>query len=213
MYSSYFTSHSLHSSGSPAKIFLKLTFHYQHWLCGVDIPTEVVNSTETWFWLIVGNLTVGIYIQFLQPWGCDVNDAIKLLCLDKDSNISVHEQLYVKKKNCGELFDDLPPPPRGNKSRRNIPVKKWLRPFKGLYESALYHTALIRNQRCIRQRWYGIGAVWYSPDSDLALYLTTLISVFKGMFLPNNFSFEAMSSVRYSADSDLTLYPTTLIQN
>ncbi len=40
-----------------------------------------------------------------------------------------------------------------------------------------------------------------------------LISVFKGMFLPNNFSFEAMSAVGYSADSDLALYPTTLIQN
>ncbi len=33
------------------------------------------------------------------------------------------------------------------------------------------------------------------------------------MFLPNNFSFEAISAVGYSADSDLALYPTTLIQN
>jgi hypothetical protein len=48
---------------------------------------------------------------------------------------------------------------------------------------------------------------------ELALYLTTPISVFKGMFLPNHFSFEAMSTVGYSADSDLALYPTKLIQN
>jgi hypothetical protein len=34
---------------------------------------------------------------------------------------------------------------------------------------------------------------------------TTLISVFKGMFLPNNFSFEAISAVGYSADLDLAL--------
>ncbi len=33
------------------------------------------------------------------------------------------------------------------------------------------------------------------------------------MFLPNNFSFEAISSVGYSADSELALYPTALIQN
>jgi hypothetical protein len=33
------------------------------------------------------------------------------------------------------------------------------------------------------------------------------------MFLPNNFSFEAISAVGYSADSDLALYTTTLIQN
>ncbi len=33
------------------------------------------------------------------------------------------------------------------------------------------------------------------------------------MFLPNNFSFEAMSAVGYSSDSELALYPTTLIQN
>jgi hypothetical protein len=45
------------------------------------------------------------------------------------------------------------------------------------------------------------------------MYPTTLISVFKGMFLPNNFSFEAMSAVGYSADSELALYPTALIQN
>jgi hypothetical protein len=52
-----------------------------------------------------------------------------------------------------------------------------------------------------------------SADSELALYLTTLISVFKDMFLPNNFSFKAMRAVGYSADLDLALYPTTLIQN
>ncbi len=40
-----------------------------------------------------------------------------------------------------------------------------------------------------------------------------LISAFKGMFLPNNFSFEAISAVGYSADSELALYPTTLIQS
>jgi hypothetical protein len=45
------------------------------------------------------------------------------------------------------------------------------------------------------------------------MYPTTLISVFKGTFLPNNFSFEEISAVGYSADSDLALYPTTLIQN
>jgi hypothetical protein len=33
------------------------------------------------------------------------------------------------------------------------------------------------------------------------------------MFLPNNFSFEAMGAVGYSANSLLALYPTTLIQN
>jgi hypothetical protein len=77
----------------------------------------------------------------------------------------------------------------------------------------MYHTALFRNQRCIRHCWYGISTVWYSADSELALYPTTLISVFKGMFLPNHFSFEAISAFGYSADSDLMLYPTTLIQN
>jgi hypothetical protein len=59
-------------------------------------------------------------------------------------------------------------------------------------ESALYDTAMIQNQCCIRQE---------------------LISIFKGMFLPKNFSFEAMSAVGYSADTELALYPTTLIQN
>jgi hypothetical protein len=39
-----------------------------------------------------------------------------------------------------------------------------------------------------------------------------LISVLKGMFLPNNFSFEAISAVEYSADLDLAMYPATLIQ-
>jgi hypothetical protein len=33
------------------------------------------------------------------------------------------------------------------------------------------------------------------------------------VFLPNNFSFEAMSAVGYSVDSELALSPTTLIQN
>ncbi len=69
------------------------------------------------------------------------------------------------------------------------------------------------NQRCIIQRWFGIGDVSDNTDSESALYPTTLISVFKGMFLPNNFSFEAMIAVRYIADSELALYPTTLIQN
>ncbi len=69
------------------------------------------------------------------------------------------------------------------------------------------------NQRCITQRWFGISDVSNNADSELALYPTTLISVFKGMFLPNHFSFEAISAVRYSADPDLALYPTMLIQN
>jgi hypothetical protein len=55
--------------------------------------------------------------------------------------------------------------------------------------------------------------VSYSADLELALYSTMLISVFKGMFLPINFSFEAISTIGYSADSDLALYPTMLIQN
>jgi hypothetical protein len=58
-------------------------------------------------------------------------------------------------------------------------------------------TTLIQNQRCM----------------ILALYLTALISVIKGMFLPNHLPFEANSAVRYSADSELARYPTTLIQN
>jgi hypothetical protein len=64
----------------------------------------------------------------------------------------------------------------------------------------MYPTTLIQNQRCV-------------IHSELALYPTTLISVFKGMFLPDDFSFEAISAVGYSADPDLALYPTTLIQN
>jgi hypothetical protein len=85
------------------------------------------------------------------------------------------------------------------------------------------------NQRCIIQRWFEISnvsdnadlesalydtsSVWYSADSELVLYPTTMVSVFKGMFFPNNFSFEAMRAVGYSADSELVLYPTMLIQN
>jgi hypothetical protein len=61
----------------------------------------------------------------------------------------------------------------------------------------MYPTTLIWNQ--------------YSTDSELALYPTTLMSVFKGMFLPNNFFSEAMSAVGYSADSELVLYLTMLI--
>jgi hypothetical protein len=68
------------------------------------------------------------------------------------------------------------------------------------------------NQRCFIQRWFGISDVSDNADSELALYPTALISVIKGMFLPNNFSFEAMSAVGYSADSEVALYPTKLIQ-
>ncbi len=74
-----------------------------------------------------------------------------------------------------------------------------------IHESALYYTALIPNQLCIRQRWIRISAVWYSLDSVLALYPTTLISVFKGMFLPDHFSFEAISAVSDSTDSESAL--------
>ncbi len=47
-------------------------------------------------------------------------------------------------------------------------------------KSALYDTALIRNQRCIRQHWYhfsfeATSAVGYSADTESALYPTTLI--------------------------------------
>jgi hypothetical protein len=62
-------------------------------------------------------------------------------------------------------------------------------------ESALYDTALIRNQRCIRQHWYQFSKVCLS----------------------NHFSFDGknswISAVGYSANLELTLYPTTLIQN
>ncbi len=69
------------------------------------------------------------------------------------------------------------------------------------------------NQRCIIQCWFDISNVSDNADLEPALYPTTLISVFKGMFLPNNFSFEAVCAAVYSADSELALYPTTLIQN
>ncbi len=103
--------------------------------------------------------------------------------------------------------------------------KKWISAVfmnqRCIHESALYHIALIRNQQCIRQCWFRISAVWYSPDSELALYPTILISVFKGMFFPNHFSFEAISAVGWfglsavsdNTDSELALYPTALIRN
>jgi hypothetical protein len=46
---------------------------------------------------------------------------------------------------------------------------------------------------------------------ELALYPTALISVFKGVFLPDHFSFEAMSAVSDSTDSESVLYLTVLI--
>jgi hypothetical protein len=59
------------------------------------------------------------------------------------------------------------------------------------HESALYHTALIRNQRCIQQHRYQFSKVC----------------------LPNHFSLEAMSAVRYwyIANLELALYQTALI--
>jgi hypothetical protein len=69
------------------------------------------------------------------------------------------------------------------------------------------------NQRYIIQRLFEISDVSDNVYTDLVLYPTILISVFKGMFLPNNFSFEAMSAVGYSTDSKLALYQTALIRN
>ncbi len=85
------------------------------------------------------------------------------------------------------------------------------------------HTVLIGNQRCIRQRWFKISAVWYSTDSESTLYPTTLISVFKGMFTQSFLLWSnercriqrwfGISAVSNNADSELTLYPTALMQN
>ncbi len=39
--------------------------------------------------------------------------------------------------------------------------------YRANFELALYPTALIRNQRCIRQHWFGISAVSDSTDSQI----------------------------------------------
>jgi hypothetical protein len=81
-------------------------------------------------------------------------------------------------------------------------------------------SAVLMNQRCVIQRWFGISDVSDNADSESALYDTALIQnqrcIQQHWYQFSkvcHFSIEAMSTVSYSTNSELVLYLTKLIQN